>query len=665
MPWCLLNNKTDHMKITLFLSVLSLTLQTAFAQVGYYDNYDWSKVPKKYEISDDEKKEDEVIVFEKRSIQVMPLNEEFVQMQLIHHITLLNTDKAIEENNKFYISTGLESKVIVQKARVIKPNGEIINLDYSDIKESMDEDGNVEYRYFAFDGIEKGSYIEYLHYVQRVPTYTGATQVVQSSTLKKEMELDIICPPHLEFQIYRVNGMAEFYKDSTNTDINRMVYSAKNIPALKDEQWSAYEACLQKCYYKLHKNLDANKSNFYTYTNVTKLIHANMYEPASKKAKKAMASFIKSACPDGDAGLETRIRQLEYKLKSDIQVVDASIKGSFDVETVLKTKVTDEEGLAKLMVQMLREMGIEHELVMTSDRNTNPFLTEFEGYNFLTENLVYINDLDMYWSAGIFSRLGFPPFGYTNTKGLFIKEVKINDLITGIGKVKMIKGTESEQSVDEINTIVTFTNDLADCSIQLERIATGYKSEYPQAFFDYLNEEKKKEFREQFLQYVDKDATLENPAFENDNTLAAGQKPLIGRATINGAGFIEKAGDKTLLKAGLLIGPQAEMYNKDERKLPVETAYTRDYHRKIVINIPEGQTIKNPEDLVFNVTPDTQNNSAGFVSSYEIVGNVLTVTIREYYQQTSYPASMYFIYERAMNAAADFNKVVLVFDKKL
>ena len=159
------------------------------------------------------------------------------------------------------------------------------------------------------------------------------------------------------------------------------------------------------------------------------------------------------------------------------------------------------------------------------------------------------------------------------------------------------------------------------------------------------------------------EATLENATFENDNTAACGSKPLIGRATIKGSAFIEKAGDKTLLKAGLLIGPQAQMYHKEERRLPVETAYTRQYRRKIVINIPEGQMVKNPEDLVFNITPDTQNNSAGFVSSYELKGNQLVVTVFEYYNETSYPVSQYFIYENVMNAAADFNKVVLVMDK--
>ena len=180
---------------------------------------------------------------------------------------------------------------------------------------------------------------------------------------------------------------------------------------------------------------------------------------------------------------------------------------------------------------------------------------------------------------------------------------------------------------------------------------------------DFVDDDRKKEILDEFLLYIDKDATLENAVYENDNTNATGVKPLIGRATFKGASFIEKAGEKTLLKAGLLIGPQAELYNRDKRKLPVEASYTRQYKRTITIEIPEGQAVKNPEVLVFNVKPDTLQNSAGFVSSYEIKGNQLIVTIFEYYNQTNYSVSDYYIYEDVMKAAADFNKVVLIFDK--
>ena len=649
---------------TLFFVLLFLHLAVNVTAQGFYEDYDWEKVPKTYTVTEDELKEDEIIVFEKRSLELIaPDNNDYVQRMLVHTITLLNSDKAIEDNNKMYVANGPESKVIKQQARVIIPGGKIIELNEADIQESKDENGSVEYRYFALDGIEKGCYIEYLHYIERSPNYTGAVMVMQSDVIKKDIELDIICPKSLEYQIYPINKMPDFQRDSTAYSVRRVFVHELNVPALEKEPWSAYDALLQKCYYKVNKNTEAKTSNFYNYTAITKIIHGNMYEAPSKKTQKAMQKFIHEAGADEGNDLETQIRALENKIKSDINLLEFNIEGSFDIDFILSKKLTNSEGMTKLMLQLLREMGVKHELVMTSDKTENPFLTEFEGYNFLEENLIYIIDLDKYMSPNFISRLGFPPYSYTNTKGLFIKEVGINDMVTGVGKVKEIKGIKGELSVDEINTKVTFENELSECSIELERKASGYKSEYPQAFLDFVDEDRKKEFLDEFLLYVDKDATLENAVYENDNSTATGVKPLIGKATINGAAFIEKAGGKTLLKAGLLIGPQAELYNQDKRKLPVETSYTRQYKRNIVIEIPAGQTVKNPEVLVFNVKPDSLLNSAGFISSYEIKGNQLIVTIFEYYNQTNYTASDYYIYENVMNAAADFNKVVLIFDK--
>ncbi|MDH4471246.1 MAG: DUF3857 domain-containing protein [Fluviicola sp.] len=649
------------MKLTLIVMLL-LSAGSLFSQ-GFYEDYDWEKSPKKYTFTEEELLEDEVIVYEKRSVELNPKTEDMVQFNLVHTITLLNTDAAIENNNKMYVPSGSEASIITLKARVIKPDGKIIELDKDDIQESKDEDGYVEYRYFAFDGIEKGSYIEYLHYIQRSPVFSGNVMTLESGTLKKEVDLDIICPKHLEYLIHPVNGMPRFTRDSTSGFIRRMFVHVTDVAGVKDESWSPYEASLKKAYYKVDKNTESGISQFYTYEKITKIIHGNMYEQPSKKTQKAMAKFIASTGVAEDAPLEDRIRALENKLKAEIRILDGGFEGSFDIDMILSKKLTDEEGMTKLMLQLLREMKIKHEFVLTSDKTENPFLWDYEAYNFLEENLIYINDLDLFMSPDLVSRLGFPPFYLTNNKGLFIKEIALNELITAVGKIKDIHGTKSEESMDVITIGVQFNDDISDCTINLEREVTGYKAQFPQAILNLLNPEAKKKECSEFLLYFDKDAKLQNEVYENDNSDLMGIKPFIGRATMSGATFMEKAGEKTLLKVGLLIGPQAELYNQEERKLPVESGYQREYNRTITITIPEGQTIKNPEELTINVEPDVVGNSCGFISSYEIKGNQLIIHVKEYYKRTSYTVEEYPLYEKVMNAAADFNKIVLVFDK--
>lgn len=641
--------------------VLLFAAGRSIAQSPVYLNYDWKSTPEKWEVTEKDKLEDEIMLFEKRSVEFTEYNDGFYQMILVHSVKLINTDAGIEQNNKMYVSNKAGSRVLKQKARVIKPDGKIINLKESDIQESKDENGDVEYRYFALEGLEKGSYVEYLHYISEEPNLSGATMYMQSSVDKKKVDYDIICPKHLEFMFHSINGMPNFVKDSTNTDVNRSFINASNIEGLKDEESSAYNADLMKCYYKLQKNTSSGKSNLYTYLNVSKNVYSNLFEPVSKKSVKKIAALVSNL---GKGDLESKLRELEYKLKSEFGVTEEYFEGISNLDNVLNKKITNETGMVKLMIACLREMKVKFEVVLTSDRENNPFLTDYEAYNFLDETLIYIGDIQKYWSPGLFSRIGFPPFSNTNNYGLFIEERMVGDQAFGVGKVKYITGTKSEESIDEINTVVTFDSGLTEPTIQIERKLSGYKAMFPQFILDFVQDEAKKtELKEDVLLYLDEDAKLSDVSFQNDNSKVAGKETFIAKGTIPGANFIEKSGTKTLLKVGMLIGPQAEMYNKEPRKLPVSTQFTRQYVRKITINIPEGVTVKNPETLNFNiVTNDEAALQSGFISSYEMKGNQLIVTIREFYNKVDYPVSEYEMYEKVINGAADFNKLVLVLE---
>jgi hypothetical protein len=646
----------------LIIALITLTVSTySIAQSPMYIDYDWKSTPEKMEVTEKDRLEDEIMLFEKRSIEFAEYNNGFYQMVLVHSIKLINTDNGIENSNKVYISNKQGSTVLKQKARVIKPDGKIINLKESDIQESKDENGNVEYQYFALEGLEKGSYIEYLHYISEEPILTGSSIYMQSGIDKKKVIYEIIAPKHLEFKFHSINGMPDFKKDSLNTDVNRSFIEATNIEGMKDEESSAYNANLMKCYYKLQKNTSNGKSNFYTYLDVSKNVHTNMYETVSKKSAKKIDALIADL---GKGDKESQLRELEYKLKTEIGLTEEYFEGISSLDNILNKKITNETGMIKLMIACLKAMNVKFEVVLTSDRDENPFLTDYEAYNFLDETMIYISDIQKYWSPGIFSRIGFTPFENMNNNGLFVEERIVGDQAFGVGKVKYINGTKSNESIDEINTVVTFNSDLSEPTIEVERKLSGYKAMFPQFILDFVQDDAKKtELKEDVLLYMDKDAKLTDATFQNDNSKVAGKETFVAKGKISGTNFIEKAGTKTLLKVGMLIGPQAEMYNKEARKLPVSTQFTRQYVRKIVVNIPEGIKVKNPEILNFNiVSNDEKALQSGFVSSYELTGNQLVVTINEFYNKVNYTVAEYEQYEKIINGAADFNKLVLVLE---
>jgi hypothetical protein len=644
--------------LIIFLSFLSLT---SFSQELYYEDYDWKKTPEKYTVDDKDKEADEIMLFEKKSIEFASVKEEFYQFNLHHTIRLINTDAGIESNNKVYVNNGPGANVLVQKARVIKPNGEIINLKESDIKESKDENGEVEYRYFALEGLEKGSIIEYIHYLKQNPQISGSNLFIQSSIKKLEIEIDIISPKHLDFMIYTLNGTPEFELDESD-DIRRKHLELKNIEGLEDEYQSPFNAVLKKVYFKLNKNFDNGKSNFYTFTNASKFFFDVMFEATPKGAKKKMNAIIKKVNASGAKTTEEKVRFLEHYLKTNFAVIDNNLPQLKEFDFIFEKKVTNDDGLTKLCLHILRLMEIKFELVLTSNKTERPFEEEYEDYDFLREYLIYINDIDMYWSPSLVERLGQAPYEYAENKGLFIKESVLNDVAIPIAKVRVIKGAGADYSKDIIHANVIFSDELSDPKINIERTTSGYKAIYPQNVLFLMPDDSKKKALEDYIKYIDENAEIENQKFTNDNSEVGGKLPLIASADFKGSGFTELAGDKILFKVGMLIGPQAEMYNEKERKTPCNTLFCRKYERKITIEIPENIKITNLDEL--NINQVTSDQKCRFISSYVLEGNKLTITVEERYDRTYFTASEYKEYETVMNKAADFNKIVLVMEKK-
>jgi hypothetical protein len=154
---------------------------------------------------------------------------------------------------------------------------------------------------------------------------------------------------------------------------------------------------------------------------------------------------------------------------------------------------------------------------------------------------------------------------------------------------------------------------------------------------------------------------LENEGFESANS----SKPFILHAKVNSGDLLEKAGNKVLFKIGLVIGPQEEMYQEKERRTDVAIEYGHFEQRKIEFTIPEGYIIKNLDDLKMEqVYKENGVQTMGFVSGYELKDNLLTVRIMEDYRNTTYPVSQYEDFRKIINTSSDFNKVVLVLEKK-
>jgi hypothetical protein len=295
-----------------------------------------------------------------------------------------------------------------------------------------------------------------------------------------------------------------------------------------------------------------------------------------------------------------------------------------------------------------------------------PFDPDFEAYNYLQEFLLYFPKIDKYLDPNSpFGVLGIIPVNYQDNFGVFYKKLGEGKTIFGSSKIRFIEGVPAEDSHHDMKLNVTINDDFNALNADVIISATGYFAAGLQPYYDILEPEDIKEFNIDQVEWISENMEVIqveaiNPGFEN-----LGIKPFIIEAEFTTDEYLIKARDKYLVKLGLLIGPQVEMYQVSERTLPVDMGYRKVFHREINFTIPNGFKVENPDDLIIDVTAsDYRGIYAGFKSDYTIKKNILTVIVDEYYNKVHFTVDEFEDYRKVINSAADFNKIVLYLEEK-
>jgi hypothetical protein len=129
--------------------------------------------------------------------------------------------------------------------------------------------------------------------------------------------------------------------------------------------------------------------------------------------------------------------------------------------------------------------------------------------------------------------------------------------------------------------------------------------------------------------------------------------------------LVEKAGLNYSFDVGKVIGPQAEMYEDKQRMTDIENDNNHGYIRTLRVVVPEGYVVTNINDVVMDVFVERNaTRTMQFKSSYVQEGNTYVITVHEFYNEIRVPKADYELFRKVINAAADFNKKHLVFEKK-
>ncbi len=604
-------------------------------------------------------------IIDDRKVEYVQEGKDMFMYTTNYKLIKIINDRGIDMYNKVYIQLYAGQLITNIKARTILKTGKVIDLPDDKIKETEEE--GKRYKLFAMEGVEKGSEIEYTYTIKKAVSVFGL-DVFQSSNIPNQQSFfSLITPKNLKFEAKGFNGF-NVSADSVIGERRIIVGYSENIAAIEDEKYSLRDPLMQRVEYKLSYNLLAKADvRLYTWKEFAKRAY-DVYTNITPKETKAVESLIKQLVIDKNASDANKILQIEDFLKKNINSDQKIVGEDVDnLEKVIKTKNTNRDGIVKLFTAVFEKFEINYQIVLPNNRGDIPLDEDIENWRSVEEILIYFPKTKKFICPYASDyRYPFVPPYVCGTTGLFLKTTTIGTLKTAIGSFADVEMEPFEQHAHNMEAVIKLDENLENVIINSKQILLGYAAASYRPIYTYLPKDKQEETTRDIIKSIAKSENITNIKVENTefNDLFD-NKPLIISGEIKTTEMIEKAGNKTLFKIGDIVGKQAEMYQEKPRQLPIELGYPHVLNRKIIFEIPAGYTIKNLNDININVSFKEEDIiTMGFVSSYVLKDNKVEITIEETYRNLKYPLSAYNNFQKVINAAADFNKVVWVLEKK-
>jgi hypothetical protein len=620
--------------------------------------------PTRHEVSSSFSGEGAVIILDKRLHDYVPVKESLGIIVSQHRIIRVQTEEGVEMYNKMYIPVPYDGEIEDIKARVITPAGKVIDLPKDKILD-VEEEGRP-FKKFALEGVEIGSEIEVLTRVNKGLGFFGLEVFQSERTPCQRAEFTLKVPEHLVFEAKGYNGIM-LSKDSVIEKKRVITGGGENIPVLEGEKYGEPGPYMAHVQYKLSYNKSNNeKVRIFTWNQLAQ----NVYERNAvfnEKEIKAIAGFLKNAKIQGNT-TEEKISGLENYIKSTINFNEEAFGDEGQkLENIIKNKVADFSGITRLFAASLQQSGIPFQFVYPNKRDEIAKDEKLENYRLIEQPVFYFPDTKQFMDA---TNLGYrypylEPYN-AGTRGLFVKTTVLGGTTSVYASFDTIPMPDWQVTKHNLEATVKLNENLDSVLLFSKHIFSGYAAAVYRSVINFVPAAQLKEVTDDILKSASSDARVVDHKLSN-TTFPDGlvNRDLLIEGNLVSADLVEQAGKRILLKIGNVIGPQVEMYQEKERRLPFTIEYPHVLDRKVELVIPDGYFVKNPDDINIKLTgEESGKDDMGFISSYTLEGNKLIITIHEYYKEINYAKSRVENYRKVINAAADFNKVVLVIEKK-
>jgi hypothetical protein len=590
----------------------------------------------------------------------------------LHNVVKVLDEKGIASYNTIGIPVGSRTRVPLIRARTISPNGKVHDIAKEMIKVTQDEYGRHKI-VIAMEGVEKNSEIELLLKEIR-PFSVFGNEFFQFSVPVLEGHLSISYPKDFVFEEKGYNGFPNV-QDALQNNRRHLDVSMNDIPGLQREPYSFYDVHRMRAEWRINHFTDMNENDFhevYTWDEMARKVFDANYKITDKERAAVNAYLTELGVhPKGDE--ESNIRKIENGIKNNI-VLYGYVEGeNADVlDSIITHRAATSSGYVKLFAACLTQAEVKHELGMAGDHSEYRFDTKFENWDNLDYHVFYFpNQKKFLYPASIYYRYPVVPDMLVNSKGVFCNIPPKGIVTGGLADIRTITPLPAAASQSNLAAGISFSDDM-DPRTEVSYSFTGNAAAGLRQQIINGTKSKEEDLVKKIVTFAERPSDIEKYTISNEDLASFNDnKPLEITATVNAPFLVTRAGKQYLFKIGEIIGDQAQIYSEKKRVLPVDMAYPHSMNRTITVNLPKGCKLKNPEALLMQAEYVDKNMKSliSFKSDYALMideknGDKLVVTISENYPQTHFAVADYERFKEVVNTAADFDKIVLLLEKK-
>lgn len=655
------NIKQQNMKnLIIFLLLLFPIFLCAQSK---YSEYNWNTLPVTNNADTIKAVDGAVILLERRITEVYINKQQNFEENFVYHKKIrVETHQAIDQFNKIYIPLNNVIDIIDVAARFIAPDGKETIISKNNIKQIENLENKGDFKTFVVEGAETGGQIEY-YYILRKNFNPYGGYYVQDETPRANVDFIFSYPKKLTYLFRFNNGFPNFTADESNEDILVQRATINYVPGITEEKYAYYKPNMMSFDFTLAYNRYQSSLRVYSWAKACSNIYNNSYI-FTKKEMSATQALLKQI--NTTAQNETqKIRDIENWVKKNFKV-DKDIEKQPGLVNNIKLKQCNFLDVTRLYVALFQAAGIPFELVKTGDKSVQPFQPDFDAFNYMDYTLFYFPNANKFLTPEDNTyRLGILAPEFQGGYGIFMKPLVYNESLKTLGyEIRQIPYEKYTENGDSLDITVTIEPENNLLKTKIRRVMFGDFGRSFQSFFHLLDEKKKQELVETLFSFGKDHTDVLSMKYQNTTPENIGVNPLVWDVELQSKSLIEVAGNDLLIKIGETIGQQSELYQKNQRVLPIAVSLLHDYYRKIKFVIPEGYKVGNLNDL--NMHVEMKNNgktSCIFTSEVSLHENILTIISKEYYIDPDYPASRYEEFRNVINAAADFNKKTLLLQK--